>query len=127
MYERRVSLALRLRWSRLFRELRYDFTMPDDLPATGQVRIRVLQVNTLTRGETVHDIKARVLPRRDDKAQPVRLTIRDELCPRPPMVGDRLRLTMQVGSVAGVEMLKPRKATENAADDTDHGLGEKSR
>lgn len=81
--------------------------MSDQIPATGLIRVRVLQVNTLSRGELVHDIRARVLPR-EQHAKPVTFTIRDDLCSGGgPRVGDRLRLTMQLGQVAGVERLKP--------------------
>ncbi len=89
--------------------------MSDQVPATGLVKVRVLQVNTLTQGEVLHDVKARVLPRRESN-RPVMLRIRDELCPRPPRAGDRLRLTMQLGQVAGVEVLK---APADDASDSD--------
>ena len=79
--------------------------MSDQIPATGHVKIRVLQVNTLTQGEVVHDVKARILPRGESR-KPVMLRFRDEICPRPPRAGDRMRLTMQLGEVAGVEVLK---------------------
>jgi hypothetical protein len=86
------------------------------LPSTGQTRARIIQVNTLSAGgETVHDVKVRLLPR-ENGVKPVVLRVRDELCPRPLRTGDRVRLTMQVGQVAGVEMLKPR-----AGRDTDEG------
>ena len=96
--------------------------MADTLPATGLVKVRILQVNTLTQGEVIHDVKARVLPRGESR-KPVMLRIRDELCPRPPQVGDRWRLTMQLGQVAGVEALKARKPDE---DDEDAGADDSS-
>lgn len=85
--------------------------MPASIPSSGQVRVRVLQVNSLTRGEVVHDVKARLLPR-EDGVKPIQVSIRDEICPKPPMAGDRLKLTMQAGTVAGVELLKPKKTAE---------------
>ena len=85
--------------------------MSNQVPATGLVRVRVLQVNTLMRGEMVHEIKARVMPR-DEHTQPMHFTIRDELCSGGPKVGDRLRLTLQLGEVAGVEIMpRGRSAT----------------
>lgn len=92
--------------------------MSDSLPATGPVKVRILQVNTLTQGEVVHDVKARVLPRGESN-RPVMLRIRDEICPRPPRVGDRLRLTMQLGQVAGVEALKAKPRDDDDANDGD--------
>lgn len=78
--------------------------MPNEIPNTGLVRVRVLQVNTLSKGEVMHDLKVRVLPR-DPDAKPTLLSIRDEICPRAPVSGDRLKLTMQAGAVAGVEVM----------------------
>ena len=91
--------------------------MSDQVPTTGHIKVRVLEVNTLTQGELVHDVKARVLPRGESR-RPVMLRLRDEICPRPPRAGDRLRLTMQLGEVAGVEVLKP-PAREDADSDGD--------
>lgn len=88
--------------------------MSTQIPATGPVRVRILQVNTLTQGELVHDVKVRVIPRIDGD-RPTMLRIRDEVCPRPPRAGDRMRLIMQVGQVAGVEMLKPKRDGGDAA------------
>jgi hypothetical protein len=86
------------------------------LPSTGQTRARVIHVNTLSAGgETVHDVKVRLLPR-EDGVKPIVLRVRDELCSRPLRAGDRLRLTMQVGQVADVEMLEPRKRNDGAGD-----------
>lgn len=92
--------------------------MSDSLPATGLVKVRILQVNTLTQGEVIHDVKARVLPRGESN-RPVMLRIRDEICPRPPKVGDRLRLTMQLGQVAGVEALKSKPKGDDEAENGD--------
>lgn len=92
--------------------------MSDQIPATGLIRVRVLQVNTVTRGETVHDVKARVLPR-NEHAKPAQFTIRDELCDGGGIkVGDRLRLTLQLGQVAGVQRMKPGRK-QDEADDAD--------
>ena len=91
------------------------------LPSTGHARARIIQVNTLSAGgETVHDVKVRLLPR-EEGARPLVLRVRDELCPRPLRTGDRVRLTMQVGQVAGVEMLRPRtdRARSDSADSND--------
>ena len=78
-------------------------------PATGKIRVRVMQVNSnMAQGTLMHDIKVRLLPRQDDD-KPLVLPVRDELCQRPPRVADRLSLTMMAGLVAGVEFLKPRK------------------
>jgi hypothetical protein len=60
----------------------------------------------------MHDIRVRLLPRKEDD-KPLVLPVRDELCERPPRVGDRLNLTMMAGLVAGVEFLKPRNAQAN--------------
>ena len=95
--------------------------MSEQVPATGHVKVRILQVNTLTQGEVVHDVKARVLPRGESK-RPVMLRLRDEICPRPPRAGDRLRLTMQLGQVAGVELLKA--AAREEADSDGDGSGD---
>lgn len=85
--------------------------MPNEIPNTGLVRVRVLQVNTLNKGEVTHDLKVRVLPR-DANAKPVSLSIRDEICPRSPVSGDRLKLTMQAGTVAGVELMRQKGERE---------------
>jgi len=89
-----------------------------ELPSTGFARARIIQVNTLsTGGETVHDVKVRLLPRQEG-VKPMLVRVRDEICPRPLRAGDRVRLTMQVGQVAGVEMLKPRKGTDDDSQST---------
>jgi hypothetical protein len=90
--------------------------MPTTLPNTGIVRVRVLQVNTLSRGEAMHDLKVRILPR-DEASKPVHVSVRDEVCPRPPVSGDRLKLTMQAGTVAGVELMRAKASTGDAASD----------
>jgi hypothetical protein len=82
-------------------------------------RARIIQVNTLSAGgETVHDVKVRLLPR-EEGAKPMVLRVRDELCARPLRAGDRVRFTMQVGQVAGVEMLEPRKHRDGDSGESD--------
>jgi hypothetical protein len=88
------------------------------MPTTGLARARIIQVNTLSAdGQTVHDVKVRMLPR-EEGAKPVLLRVRHELCPRPLRAGDRIRLTMQAGEVAGIEILPPRRRPDLAEGET---------